>query len=384
MLERTEVDEQPDARVVGPVVRAPEHLRLEDPQVRPGGGLPGGRLALGALAVAPRRGGAGTLRRSAAPRPCSGRTRLAFPRPPWPWPWPSAGPTGAASTRRTWLTRCAARPGGRGAPRGLPPRRDGSSTEKLFAPSEATARDIVVGRRARPPTRTVGSATGSSARCSRSNPNPLGSEWSVAPETIIGRYPFVWNASVTTFAPSTMVTAPRPMTSRVWSGWMIAAVSSSRPSPISDGDCATAASRRPSRVRCSKCWSMTTPRTIPRPADICAIRCFGVAPDAPNAIMCVATALAPADVPAITAPRSCASISARPSRVPPTTDDSRSWLPPVRNTPVASSSTSAACGLVRVLPGHRAAGPSRGPRPCRGTGSGRTPSRRRPGWTPSR
>ena len=51
--------------------------------------------------------------------------------------------------------------------------------------------------------------------------------------------------------------------------------------------------------------------------------------------MCEAIALAPADVPANTAPRSCARKSASPSRVPATTDARRDWFPPVRYTPVA-------------------------------------------------
>ena len=47
------------------------------------------------------------------------------------------------------------------------------------------------------------------------------------------------------------------------------------------------------------------------------MRCFGVAPDAPKATMCEDIALAPAEVPPMTAPRRCASRSASPSFVPP-------------------------------------------------------------------
>jgi hypothetical protein len=83
---------------------------------------------------------------------------------------------------------------------------------------------------------------------------------------------------------------------------------------------------------------MTTPCKIPRPAASCAIRFFGVSPERPNAIMCPAIALAPALVPASTAPRSCARWIASASRVPATTDESRSWFPPVRKIPVASVS----------------------------------------------
>ena len=47
---------------------------------------------------------------------------------------------------------------------------------------------------------------------------------------------------------------------------------------------------------------MITPGRTPRPAAIWAIRSLGVAPDAPNAIMWLLIAEAPAEVPAITAP----------------------------------------------------------------------------------
>ena len=102
-------------------------------------------------------------------------------------------------------------------------------------------------------------------------------------------------------------------------------------------------SSRPSRFRCWKCWSTITPGSSPRPAAICAIRCFGVAPDAPNAIMCDDTADAPADVPATTEPAWKRVMIASASRVPPIIDDSRSWLPPVMNTPVASRTWRAMC-----------------------------------------
>ncbi len=66
---------------------------------------------------------------------------------------------------------------------------------------------------------------------------------------------------------------------------------------MSDGDWAIAASSRPSRVRCSKCWSTIVPSTSPSPAAVCTWPCRGVAPGWPNAIMCEASALAPAEVP---------------------------------------------------------------------------------------
>src|SRR5205809_78433 len=117
--------------------------------------------------------------------------------------------------------------------------------------------------------------------------------------------------------PSTIVTDPRPLTSRMSLASMIAAVSSSSPRPINEGDWATTASSRPRRVRCSKCWSTTTLTSKPRPTETCAMRCLGVAPELPKAIMWVATALAPADVPATTTPRPWASRTAAPSLVPP-------------------------------------------------------------------
>ena len=63
---------------------------------------------------------------------------------------------------------------------------------------------------------------------------------------------------------------------------------------------------------------------MPSPAAIWAIRCFGVAPDAPNAIMWLDIAEAPADVPAMTAPSENRSKIASARRVPPMVDDSRS------------------------------------------------------------
>ena len=62
----------------------------------------------------------------------------------------------------------------------------------------------------------------------------------------------------------------------------------------------------------------------PRPAAICAIRCLGVAPDAPNAIMWLDIADAPAEVPATTAPWRNRSRMASASSVPPIVELSRS------------------------------------------------------------
>ena len=86
-------------------------------------------------------------------------------------------------------------------------------------------------------------------------------------------------------------------------------------------------------------------------------------PDAPNAIMWLDIADAPADVPATTAPCWNRSRMASARRVPPIVDDSRSWLPPVRKTPVASRTASAAvsslaCGRVTAWSGRTRLTPS--------------------------
>ncbi len=60
-----------------------------------------------------------------------------------------------------------------------------------------------------------------------------------------------------------------------------------------------------------------TPGRTPRPAAIWAIRCLGVAPDAPNAIMWLDIAEAPAVVPATTAPSRNRSMIASARSVPP-------------------------------------------------------------------
>ncbi len=69
---------------------------------------------------------------------------------------------------------------------------------------------------------------------------------------------------------------------------------------------------------------MMTPGSTPSPAAIWAIRCLGVAPDAPNAIMWLHIAEAPALVPATTAPSRKRSRIASASRVPPSVEASRS------------------------------------------------------------
>jgi hypothetical protein len=114
---------------------------------------------------------------------------------------------------------------------------------------------------------------------------PDGSEWRVTPETMIGRCRLTSYASVWIWAGSMIVTEPFPRTSRMPFGLTSAAVSSSMPRPSRAGDWATRARRRPNRLRCSKCWSMSTPGSRPSPALIWVILCFGVAPLVPKATM---------------------------------------------------------------------------------------------------
>ncbi len=166
---------------------------------------------------------------------------------------------------------------------------------------------------------------------------------------MIGRCRFTSYASVWMCAGSSIVTDPLPSTSRMPFGLTSAAVSSSIPIPSSAGDCATRASSRPNRLRCSKCWSMSTPGRSPRPALICVMRCFGVAPLVPKATMWLAMAEAPALVPATMAPCRWRSTIARPRSVPPITLERRSWLPPVMKMAVASSSDGHEAPIVRVV-----------------------------------
>ena len=83
---------------------------------------------------------------------------------------------------------------------------------------------------------------------------------------------------------------------------------------------------------------MITPRSSPSPADSWLIRCLGVAPPDPKAIMCSARMLAPAEVPPTTAPRWYAARIAAPNGVPVMKELSLSWLPPVMNTASTSAS----------------------------------------------
>ena len=150
------------------------------------------------------------------------------------------------------------------------------------------------------------------------------------------------------------MTAPRPITWIVWSACTIAHVSSSSPMPSRDGEPATIASSRPMRPRCSKCWSITSPWRMPRPAESCAMRFLGVEPDRPNATMCEAMALAPADVPASTAPRSCARnervAEARPGhhrgqpRLVPAGEVDARWRPAAPRPTTGSSASSRSSG----------------------------------------
>ena len=83
---------------------------------------------------------------------------------------------------------------------------------------------------------------------------------------------------------------------------------------------------------------MTVVWIRPSPAATWVIRCLGVDPPTPKATMCDDWMLAPAEVPATTAPRSLARRIASPTGVPQIAPESLSWLPPVMKMPVASSS----------------------------------------------
>ena len=88
-----------------------------------------------------------------------------------------------------------------------------------------------------------------------------------------------------------------------------------------------------------------------------------MAPDAPNAIMCDEMALAPAEVPATTAPAMKRAMIASARRVPPSIDDSLSWLPPVMKMPVESAMIRAECSSfawarLTALSGTTSAAPS--------------------------
>ena len=143
---------------------------------------------------------------------------------------------------------------------------------------------------------------------------------------------------------STTVTVPLPMTSKVRSGPSTSAVSSSMPTPMTNGLNETAVSSRPSRSRWRKCWSMMSRLVRPRPGASVTPSVVGVGPVGPVAIMCSGSTAAPAEVPATTAPSAFRRRMAWASGVPPRMVESRSWLPPVRNTHVARSTASTAAG----------------------------------------
>ena len=74
------------------------------------------------------------------------------------------------------------------------------------------------------------------------------------------------------------------------------------------------------------------------------MRNFGVAPPLPKDTMWADRMLAPAEVPAINAPRRCAARIASPSGVPTTRVASLTWLPPVMKTAVARSTAATRSG----------------------------------------
>src|SRR3984885_3820386 len=137
---------------------------------------------------------------------------------------------------------------------------------------------------------------------------------------------------------STTVTPPLPSTSRVSSGLMKAAVSSSSPMPIANGLCARAVMRRPRRSRSRKCWSMMKRFVSPRPGASRTLPEITEEPSSPNAIMCSLNMLAPALVPPTVTPWALRTRISFATGVPPSRVVTRNWLPPVKNMPVASSS----------------------------------------------
>ena len=229
-LERAEVDDEPDRRVVGEVVRPAEDLRLHDLQVGLGGGRRRPRASPGLR---------GPLRR-----------RL-----------------GLARLRR-----------------GLPRRRHSEASRSSLA--DLLLVDQRAGAQVEPVARRDRVQLGA------------GDHHRAAPAKAVGIGLHVGAVD--------HGDDPRPMTSIARFGCTIAHVSSSSPRPMSDGDCAIAHSSRPRRRALLEVLIDDVPSTRSRPAAVCTLPCRGVAPGCPKAIMCEASALAPADVPAIAAPRSWA------------------------------------------------------------------------------
>ncbi len=136
---------------------------------------------------------------------------------------------------------------------------------------------------------------------------------------------------------STIVAPPLPSTSSTSSGPMNTAVSSSRPMPMANGLYASAVIRRPSRSRSRKCWSITNRFVSPRPGARRTLPAITEEPSSPNAIMCSLRMLAPALVPPTVTPAALRLRINCATGVPPSRAVRRSWLPPVKKMPLASS-----------------------------------------------
>ena len=187
------------------------------------------------------------------------------------------------------------------------------------------------------------------------------------------------------WAGSRIVTDPLPSTSRMPFGLTSAAVSSSMPMPSSAGDWATSASSRPNRLRCSKCWSMSTPGQQPEAGAHLG-----------HALLRRRAARAERDH--VAGDRRGAGARAGDDRavpvaiddrlaraaVPPITLDRRSWLPPVMKIAVASSSMLDEAPIVRVVADERPHAAHVGDPHLAEEATGRARSPRRRATRPSR
>ena len=255
----------------------------------------------------------------------------------------------AQASGRCGRRRRSSRPAGRRAPTGSGPRWPGLAGARRLRVRVASASAIRVrgsvsstpgrpGRgRAAPARRRAPGDAGRSG-------SPPGSEWSTTLLIMIGRCARTSQASVSDAWPSTMVTLRRPMTSMTMSGLTTrrgVLVDAQAQQRRGSGRWSRAAG--PSRLRCWKCWSTMTPGRMPRPAAIWTMRCLGVPPLAPKATMWLLIARRAGARARDHASRADGAPTIACARaVPPMVEDSRSWLPPVMNTPVESRTVRAA------------------------------------------
>ena len=121
------------------------------------------------------------------------------------------------------------------------------------------------------------------------------------------------------------------------------------------GSPATSASSRPNRFRWVKCWSTITLVEQPEPLRRPGRPGTSGSPRRCRTTPCARSRmLAPAEVPATSAPRRWAARIASPSGVPTTSVASLTWLPPVMNTAVQLSDRVHQVRRRRPAPGSRA------------------------------